>query len=437
MLEEVHYRVLKLQQIANDDHISDLILGFFKPLDKEQQRQNERLKEIDQKFEPIKQQIKDTSKQLESTLRKEYKDALNKHHDQTKMELSLTIENKVREIVSSMNLVERSSSEDDDLSRVEESQNDSDAQLLVPGGSASHGDSQSKENTQTPRKSFSKRGSLANASFNSNLLLKLEQKVERAAIDLDRSTRSKMVIQNKQIEDLKTQMSGQRDLYKQQEQALVKMHESIAALRAQTLGQIQKMETEFEAITGRVNYIFNEFDALKQKYETEIPIVERRAIDTEARVHEHTQQLQAFENKIPQDAQAIMRSLTQMETDLVRNDKSAQNRMDTLNRDIEKLKKKQNLAMLEARICDRMDNLSKALLKGFVDKHEVNKKFRLVDSNQKNLLQILVQCIQGDTEELNILLKGMRGNSRKLQSATALMNHLKNHQNEQYLLGLR
>ena len=76
-----------------------------------------------------------------------------------------------------------------------------------------------------------------------------------------------------------------------------------------------------------------------------------------------------------------MRSLTQMETDLVRNDKSAQNRMDTLNRDIEKLKKKQNLAMLEARICDRMDNLSKALLKGFVDKHEVNKKFRLVDSN--------------------------------------------------------
>ena len=236
MLEEVHYRVLKLQQIANDDHISDLILGFFKPLDKEQQRQNERLKEIDQKFEPIKQQIKDTSKQLESTLRKEYKDALNKHHDQTKMELSLTIENKVREIVSSMNLVERSSSEDDDLSRVEESQNDSDAQLLVPGGSASHGDSQSKENTQTPRKSFSKRGSLANASFNSNLLLKLEQKVERAAIDLDRSTRSKMVIQNKQIEDLKTQMSGQRDLYKQQEQALVKMHESIAALRAQTLG---------------------------------------------------------------------------------------------------------------------------------------------------------------------------------------------------------
>ena len=54
------------------------------------------------------------------------------------------------------------------------------------------------------------------------------------------------------------------------------MHDSIAHVRTQTFGMIEENEKKDQSLCKRVNYIFQEFDALKSRYEVEVPGTQAR-----------------------------------------------------------------------------------------------------------------------------------------------------------------
>ena len=59
------------------------------------------------------------------------------------------------------------------------------------------------------------------------------------------------------------------------------------------------------------------------------------------------------------------------------------------------LKKKQDLTRLEHRVCDRMDDLFKAIVATHADKFETIKNFRLLESRIENLLSLFVMQLSG------------------------------------------
>ena len=51
-----------------------------------------------------------------------------------------------------------------------------------------------------------------------------------------------------------------------------------------------------------------------------------------------------------------------------------------MNRDMFKLKKMNNLALLEHKLCDRMDDVVKAMTRTMADRFETAKKFRILEN---------------------------------------------------------
>ena len=90
--------------------------------------------------------------------------------------------------------------------------------------------------------------------------------------------------------------------YDRQEEALMKMHDSIAAIRQQAFGMIKENDEKDAKFQKRVTYLFQEFDGLKLRYETDVPAMQSRVIQAEARLLEHGNKFLSLEEKIPPDA---------------------------------------------------------------------------------------------------------------------------------------
>ena len=90
------------------------------------------------------------------------------------------------------------------------------------------------------------------------------------------------------------------------------------------------------------------------------------------------------------------------------------------------LKKKQNLAELEHRVCDKIDEVARAMTRTLAEKFETSKRFRLVENRLQCLMEIIVMVSTPESEAhirkiFATLIKG----SKKLKNPSVLLLHIK------------
>ena len=61
-----------------------------------------------------------------------------------------------------------------------------------------------------------------------------------------------------------------------------------------------------------------------------------------------------------------------------------------IEKDTTALKKKQNLAELDARLCDRIDDVIRVLKATCADKNDVTRKWRILEGRLESTLEIIV-----------------------------------------------
>ena len=104
-------------------------------------------------------------------------------------------------------------------------------------------------------------------------------------------------------------------------------------------------------------------------------------------------------------------------------------RFGEVNKDITKLKKVNSLALLEHKLCDRMDDVTKAMSRTMADRFETAKKFRRLESQLKNVFELTLISLRDsdDSYEIKQELNSMTKGAKQLQNPNSLMLHLKAH----------
>ena len=123
-----------------------------------------------------------------------------------------------------------------------------------------------------------------------------------------------------------------------------------------------------------------EFDNHKGYAESKIPTIEHKIQDSEARLHEMRVEIVGLAEKIPPNSEALLKSVKDMESSLRAKTLDDNVRFVELERDNVMLKKKQNLAELEHRLSDKIDDVAVAMTKTLADKFDTGKKFRLMEN---------------------------------------------------------
>ena len=93
------------------------------------------------------------------------------------------------------------------------------------------------------------------------------------------------------------------------------------------------------------------------------------------------------------------------------------------------LKKRQNLAELEHRLCERIDDVARLLTRNHAEKFEVNKKFRLIEKRIESLLEIFVLQVGENEQNVRQIINSIVKNSQKLKNPNSLLTHIRSHQN--------
>ena len=88
----------------------------------------------------------------------------------------------------------------------------------------------------------------------------------------------------------------------------------------------------------------------------------------------------------------------------------------TMNRDMFKLKKMNNLGLLEHKLCDRMDDVVKAMTRTMADRFDTAKKFRILENQLKNVFELSLISLRDNDEnyEIKQMLNNITKNSKKL-----------------------
>ena len=86
-----------------------------------------------------------------------------------------------------------------------------------------------------------------------------------------------------------------------------------------------------------------------------------------------------------------------------------------------------NLALLEHKLCDRMDDVVKAMTRTMADKFDTAKKFRIMENQLKSLFELTLVALRDTDENFEIKqqLNNITKSSKKLQTPNGLMLHLK------------
>ena len=106
------------------------------------------------------------------------------------------------------------------------------------------------------------------------------------------------------------------------------------------------------------------------------------------------QQVQALQNEL----RALRTRVEQQEIELLR------------------LKKMNNLALLEHKLCDRMDDVVKAMTRTMADRFETAKKFRIMENQLKNVFELTLIALRDTDENFEIkqTLNNITKSSKKL-----------------------
>lgn len=89
------------------------------------------------------------------------------------------------------------------------------------------------------------------------------------------------------------------------------------------------------------------------------------------------------------------------------------------------LKKRQNLSELEHRVCDRIDDVARALKATLLDKLEATKKFRLYDTRFESLMEMSVMILSQSQGDLGLIISKIAKGAKKLRNPSMLVSHIK------------
>ena len=88
------------------------------------------------------------------------------------------------------------------------------------------------------------------------------------------------------------------------------------------------------------------------------------------------------------------------------------------------LKKKQNLPEMEHRLCDRIDDVVRVLKATCAEKHELTRKWRILEHRLESTLEIILMLMGSESDELRQIVQGIAKNSKKLKNPNMLLTHI-------------
>lgn len=97
---------------------------------------------------------------------------------------------------------------------------------------------------------------------------------------------------------------------------------------------IEENEINDAKLSKRVNYLFQEFDQLKSRYEIEVPGIQARLHQVESRQHELSQKIISIDERIPNDSQQMIRGLARLENKVMDLEKEDMKRYEEVSGDI-------------------------------------------------------------------------------------------------------
>ena len=128
--------------------------------------------------------------------------------------------------------------------------------------------------------------------------------------------------------------------------------------------------------------------------------------------------------RIPSNTTDLMKNIKDMQSTLYSKKIDDGARFAQLEADTTMLKKKQNLSELEHRVCDRIDEVARAMTRTMAEKFDTSKRFRLVENRLHCLMEILVMSSSSETEDkLKKIFNGLIKGSKKLKNPSALLLH--------------
>lgn len=130
--------------------------------------------------------------------------------------------------------------------------------------------------------------------------------------------------------------------------------------------------------------------------------------------------------KIPPNSAELLKSVKDVQGSMhtMKNDYSL--RFLELERDTAFLKKKQNLAELEHRVCDKIDEVARALTRTMSDKFDTSKRFRLIENRVQSLMEIMVMSSTPESEpQLRKIFASLIKGSKKMKNPSVLLLHIK------------
>ena len=84
------------------------------------------------------------------------------------------------------------------------------------------------------------------------------------------------------------------------------------------------------------------------------------------------------------------------------------------------------MAELEHRVCDKIDEVARALTRTLAEKFETSKRFRMVENRVHCLMEIIVMVSTPETEaHLRKIFASLIKGSKKLKSPNVLLQHIK------------
>ena len=156
-----------------------------------------------------------------------------------------------------------------------------------------------------------------------------------------------------------------------------------------------------------------------------LPLINSRLNVNEARRHDIEREMMSITERLPPNIDVLLTTLQVIQEKLRNVSTDYEKRLKALEADSVILKKKQNLAELEHRLIDRMDDVVKALKATLADKNELTRKWRILDNRLENTLDIIVMQLSMGEDELRGIVSVIAKNSKKLKHANLLLTHLK------------
>ena len=127
----------------------------------------------------------------------------------------------------------------------------------------------------------------------------------------------------------------------------------------------------------RIKYTIATLDAIELEKSKKMPKIESRLESTETKLQKVYNYIQ--KRGTSPDVERSNAIDTEKFQELSRNIEAKTEKITVMRKEIKELQKKNNLPLLEHKLCERMDDLIKAMCRTLADKFETSKRFRIAE----------------------------------------------------------